>query len=737
MPEKVSPEIADLRRLTRLWGVVVEFHDGLGTLRRPSPETLLAVLAALGAPVEGLADVPDALAARRRQVGTRLLPPSAVAWEGVGPVLSMTLPAAAAAAPIAGRLTLEDGEVFALQWESEESPVLARRKIDGSEWVRRRLRLAARGTDPIPHGHHRLELEVGDHRGAMRIVSAPLTAHPHPERAWGVFLPLHALRERCGSGLGNLTLLSRLARWAGERGATAVGCLPLLAGFLDAERRPFDPSPYAPASRLFWNELWADLSLVPELPECRAARERLAAAGTVARRRTLHESEGSDRVGYGAERAWRRPVWQALADHFFTRGSESRHEQLRNLLRERPELEAYAAFRAVGDRLGTPWQEWPEPLREGDIPEEVDPASDQLRSTRLHLYAQLVIHRQMAALRERTADAGTDLYLDLPLGVHASSFDVWRQRSLFARDAGAGAPPDAFFVRGQGWGFPPLSPERLRDEGPDHFRAVLAHSMSACGMLRVDHAMQLERLYWIPAGAEPTEGTYVRYPREELLATVVLESHRHRCAVVGEDLGTVSEAIRRAMDRHGLARMFVLPFELRANPFEAVQPVPEGALAGLGTHDTATFAGFWHGRDLALRRELDLLSAAKAEGLRSERQVALHALVAFLRSRGCLSRVGEPEPDQVARAALEFLAGSPASWVLINLEDLWGEEEPQNVPGTGPERANWRRRASKTLADLRTEGGLGEFLEHLDRLRRLSVEADPGIELTGEEGFLG
>lgn len=727
----------DLRRLARLWGVATRFRDGFGRRREPSRETLVAVLDALGAPVgEGSpSDVKQALARLCRDRAARTLPPSAVAWDGVCPVIPLTVPSSAATVPVDGRLVFEAGEAVPFRLDAEQTPVTARRRADGRDLVRRRVRLA----DPVPPGHHRLEIEMADHRADMRLVSAPRSAHPGPDHAWGLFLPLHALRGQPEGGLGNLGLLTRFAGWAGSLGASAVGCLPLLAAFVDAGQRPFDPSPYAPASRLFWNELWVDLAAVPELAECRVARERLSGADTVARRRELVAGEGAERVAYGAERAWRRPVWQALADHFFTGAGDSRRERLETLRRVRPELDAYASFRGVGDRLGTPWQEWPEDLRAGEPPEEVDPTAEHSQHYRRHLYAQLVAHEQIGKARERADADGVALYLDLPLGVHSSSFDVWRHRGEFAENVAAGAPPDAFFVRGQNWGFPPLSPRRLWEGGAAHFRAVLAHSMSACSLLRLDHAMQLERLFWIPEGAEPTEGTYVRYPREELLATLVLESRSARCAVVGEDLGTVPDSLRRALDRHGVARMFVVPFELQPNPFRALSPVPERALATLGTHDTATFAGFWRGRDLELRRELELLSEPEAEHLDADREILRHALVAYLRSRGRLPRIEEPEPEQVGRAVLEELAVSPASWLLVNLEDLWGEEEPQNVPGTGPERPNWRRRARKSLAELWESAEIRSFLRDLDGLRRSRAGSETGVMEVegGPEGGTG
>lgn len=748
----------DLHRLARLWGVARSYQDGFGRRHQPPPESLVAVLAALGAPVLGLEDVPSALRYRQLQLASRTLPPAAVAWDGRCPPLPLTVPASAAAAPVDLVLHLEGGEDLPFRLGAGEVPAVGRRTLEGRELVRRRLQLAA----PVPPGTHRLEVRVAAGGGAetageTRLTSAPLRCAEAGEevRDWSIFLPLHALVPRPDDGLADLSDLARLARWAGqlgtrghgngERGASTVGVLPLLAAFVDRGVRPFDPSPYAPASRLFWNEIWADLAAVPELPECPGARRVLGSEEILERRRSL---AGAPRVDYGAERAWRRPVWQALADHFFERTPESRRREMEAFRARRPEAGLYAAFRAVGDVLRTPWQEWPEELRlwpltagtdggEGSGGELLAAAGEagldrgELESSRrLHLYAQMVTAEQLRRLAESADAAG--LYLDLPLGVHPGSFDVWRHRALFARGASVGAPPDAFFVHGQDWGFPPPSPETLRARGPQHFAAVLRHSMAACRVLRLDHAMQLERLFWIPQGGGPAEGTYVRYPREELLAALVLESRRAGTAVVGEDLGTVPGGVRRAMERHGLARMHVLQFELTGDADDAVTPVPEGALAALDTHDTPTFAAFWHDRDLELRRELDLLGEEEARELARERETLRRALVSFLR-RWELLAPGEDDPARVAAAVLEHLAAGPAGRLSVNLEDLWGEAEPQNVPGTGAERPNWRRRAAEDLPEIFHDPAVGEALERIAAKRREARQRldQQGLEAEG------
>lgn len=739
------PEIRQLRHLARLWGVATHYRDGFGQLCRPAPETLLTLLAALGAPVKGQADVPGALIRRRRERATRVLPPGAVAWGGRAPVLPWTVPARAAETPGTAVLHLEGGGTEEHQLDADATPVVGRRSAEGGgEGVRRRLVWPGE----IPPGRHRLEVRLGDPRGgritgSTRLVAAPerLPGARHGDRGpaprWGVFLPLHALVERPGSGLAHLGSLARLARWAAGRGAGLVGCLPLLAAFLDAEQRPFDVSPYSPASRQFWNELWVDLGSLPELAESPAARRRLAAPAMLAERRRLAALE---HVDYGAEWAWRRPVWQSLADRFFSHAPEGRRESFEAFLAEKPEVESYARFRALGDLHGTPWQEWPEehrrPGETGGWAEPPGGAGEPRwrASERRHLYAQWQAHRQMARLGASARRSGVELYQDLPLGVHPASWETWRHPRAFVPGIEVGAPPDAFFTAGQSWGFPPPAPpqaaarENQGEAALGVFRRAVRHSLEACDVLRLDHVMQLERLFWIPPGGEPADGTYVAYPREELLATVVLEASRAGSAVVGEDLGTVPPAVRRAMGERGLARMYVLPFEIRPDAEEPLTPVPAGAVASLGTHDTATFRGFWQETDLGLGRELGLLTEYRERELRRQRAHQRLALVAELRRRGLLGPEDE-EPAAVMLAALRALARSPASRVLVQLEDLWGEVRPQNVPGTGPERPNWRRRAALSLGGMARAPEVVHALDTVERERATPVASGAGDSL--------
>lgn len=711
-----DPGPGALRRLARLYGVQPSYRGLDGRVRTASPDALLLALHAVGAPVHRLADVSDAVRVRRRQLWARPLEPAAVAWTGAPAGVNLRVPAHAAGA-ITCRLVLEDGEERVWRCTLHELPVSARAPVEGVEYVRRRLPLPG----PLPPGYHRLVLEPAESGTrdavpgtleALVISSPPRAYDPYrdpPRRTWGAFLPTYAIRSTRNWGCGDLTDLSELGRWIGERGGALVGTLPLLASYLGHGNEPYNPSPYAPVSRLFWNELYLDVTRVPELEACEPARRLVESRALRARIRTLSEQP---LVDYRGVSALKREVLEHLARTFFQRGSGARREAFENFLERRPHLQAYAAFRAAVVRHGGHWREWARPLRDGtaspgDYAEEV---------RRYHLYVQWLAEEQMSALAQELAQRGVRLYLDLPLGVHPDGFDVWWERERFAAGVSAGAPPDPFFSRGQNWNFPPLHPERERESGYHYTIRCLRHHLRHAGLLRIDHVMSLHRLFWIPRGADATEGVYVRYHAEELYAILCLESHRHRSAIAGEDLGTVPAAVRTAMERRGLYRMFVVPFELSVRPEKPLPEPPAASVASLNTHDMPPFRAFWEELDIADRAASGWPDEEGERRERQQRDALRRALMAVLREGGWLQH--DATAPCLLRAALRYLAQSPARMLLVNLEDLWGETAPQNVPGTGEERPNWRRKAGYTLERMRETPALARLLDEIQRLRQ-------------------
>ena len=601
--------------------MLTEYRNVFKRRVRPKREALLAVLRVL-------LDVPDGTerevetAARERAAAREGLEPAYVAWDG-------RLPAG-----VAGRVALEDG--------GEAAP-----------------------GEALPPGYHRL---VGDGGEEALVVSAPARCFEREdERGWGVFLPLYALRSERNWGVGDLTDLGALIDWTLGLGGDLVGTLPILAAFLE---EPFEPSPYAPVSRLFWNEVYADVERAPELSRSRDARELIASPGY---RRSIDLAREGPHVDLALVYDLKRRALELLAREWD--GGPAPDE----LLGE------YARFRAGSD-----------PGR-----------------TRYHEYVQQLMERQLV---ETAGEAG--LFLDLPLGVHPEGFDTRRFERSFALGVSGGAPPDTFFTAGQDWGFPPLHPARIRE---DEFRypiACIRHLMRHASVVRIDHVMWMRRMFWVPDGMSARDGVYVRYPEEELYAILSLESHRNRCTVVGEDLGTVPKGVRTTMTRHAVHRIYVLQYELRTTGRTPVSEVPERAQASLNTHDMPTFAAMWEALDTDLRLEIGLIDEEGARRDRQERARLRAALEAFLRDEGWLEPVSRPAGHEVMRACQRYLAASPARTVLVNLEDLWDERAPQNMPGTGSERPNWIRRASRAFEGFRDDPEVLGTLQEVDQLRR-------------------
>lgn len=678
---------AALHALARAHGVRSRYVDGTGRKRTAPAEALLAALRALGCPVGAPADLDGALRERKLELWRRVLQPVAVAWEGRSMVLGLRLPEHGHARRGVCRITLEDGTVVERSLLARTLSAGASETVEGTRFVERRLDLPG----PWPQGYHRVQVEIGSTRAECLVVSAPRRAWggaPSNARPrWGLFAPLYALRSQRDWGAGDFADLAGFAEWAGVQGCAAVATLPLLATFAD---RPFEPSPYRPVSRLFWNEMYLAIDAIPEIDASPLAREVIDSPAV---RRALGRLREADNVDPRRVTALKRRVLEALARDFFSKAG-SRLDAYRDHLRRYAQVEDYARFRAGVERLGESWRDWPARARDGELHDrDVDP-----NAARYHAFVQWLAAEQLDRVSRRVQAAGTELFCDLPLGAHPDGYDVWREREAFVLEAGAGAPPDAFHTGGQDWSFHPLHPERSRRQGHRYLRASLTHQMRVADVLRVDHVMALHRLFWIPRGFAPDQGVYVTYPTEELYAVVCLESNRHRCRVVGEDLGTVPRELRPRLRRHNLRRTTVLQLSASPRRRRPLAGLDVEGVAALSTHDTPTFASWWRGLDVGRR-----------------------ALEAELRRGGWLTGKSAT-PLAALRACLAFLADGPAELVLVQLEDLWLETRAQNVPGTTTERSNWSGRSRYALEELAGLARVRRTLGDLDRRRRQAAE---------------
>ena len=712
-------EIDNLTRLASLYGVETSYDDVFGRRVTPPPEAILWVLRALGAPVEQLGDVPQAIRAHDSERGRCLTEPVVVAWDDQPAVLPLSLLQSQGLKTMACHVELETGEAIHQRFKLADLPCQMSIGADGKPREVRQLPLG----NSIPWGYHHVSIELAGITSTCLLIRAPRTSYQGPEdgtsrRGWGVFAPLYALHSKRSWGSGDFTDLEALVDFVGEQQGDTVATLPLLATFLD---HGATPSPYSPASRLFWNEFYLDVERVAELERVATAREVMNSESF---RQEIKSLRADPECDYLRGMALKRRVLGKLARHFFS-GPESDRQAFSEFVSAHPRVDDYARFRATAETRETSWHNWPAPLRDGILRDsDFDP---EIRD--YHAYVQWLADAQLDSVARRARDRGCSLYLDLPLGVHPDGYDVWRERDSFVIGAAVGAPPDTFFSAGQNWGFPPLHPERVREQEYRYPIACIRHHLAHAGVLRIDHIMGLHRLFWVPPGMRATDGVYVAQKHEEQYAILCLESHRSSTVIVGEDLGTVPESVRAAMSRRRVQRSYVAQYDLRPDPAAALGAIPEGAVAALNTHDMPTFSGFWEGLDIDDRHSLGLADDEERIQAHIRRRSDVATLAEFLRTKGFLGN----EKDRVAvyRACLRYLGSSGASTVLVNLEDLWMERRPQNVPGTQSERPNWRRKARYPLEALRQIPSVTAPLREINAIRRGEESLDttmPGIK---------
>jgi len=687
-----------LHRFARAHGIETSYVNVDGKIRIASEQTLCALLEGMGLAVRTKADLRascDALFANRGP----FLEPVTVSRRERASAAVVRSSQSLVSAKVKVHVQCEDGSVRVIDPPKRSHHVCSERL--GNEL---RIQLPR-----LPYGYHQLKIELGPAQFCSLIISAPKSVYTEhrPKNGWGVFVPVYALRSRRNWGSGDFRDFQALGAWINSLGGTILATLPTTAALLD---NPFDPSPYSPSSRLFWNEFHLHVPSIPEFFACPAVQKLVA---TSASQRRIEGCRRRSLVDYKAEMAVKRQVLESLADFLFARDS-ARRRQFEQFARLNPELARYAQFRAVMDRRRSSWREWPTRLRAGNL----KPGDYSDRAVQYHMYAQWCAQEQMDGISSAANRLHSLLYLDLPVGVNPNGYDAWREPALFLAGVNVGAPPDTFFRCGQDWGFAPLHPQRMREQHFRYYLDALRIQMRQAGLLRVDHVMGLHRLYCIPKGFPASDGAYVRYPAEELYALLCLESHRHHTMVAGENLGTVPPEVNQAMAAHAMNSTYVLQYEQQPNTRPPLRAPPRRSVASVNTHDMPPFAAHWQGLDISQRIRLGLLRKTNLSIERKRRRLANAALAKFLRAQHFLRKGDRVTARTVFAGCLRFLAASDAQFVLINLEDLWSETNPQNIPGTGLEQRNWMRKAQLTLEQLLACANCESLLREIDRIRR-------------------
>jgi 4-alpha-glucanotransferase len=722
---------AALWRLARLIGVAGHYTDALGNAREVSHDTLLALVSAFGLPSDPISAWRE-LEERHRELPLGLEAAHIICAEDKRPELALRLPPNCR--QVSWTCSLENGE-------ERSGRVLVDAQSNGK-------RFAMPLSSGWPLGYHRLDIEAGNMSARTNLIVAPGRCYLPTElgpsaRNWGLSCQLYGLRSERNWGIGDFTDLAMLARAAGECGAAIVGINPLHALFA---AEPQHVSPYSPSSRGQLDYLYIDVTAVPGFAEDPTVRELMHGEWFGA---TRWAARSAALIDYGAVAACKRSALEALFRCFQSRelgadgtaktalGHAFRDFQQRGgqPLADFGMFEALHEHHVCKDRQFS-WHGWPAPMRNPRSRQVAEFAAAHRNRVEFFQYLQWEADRQLASAAAVGHAAGLSigLYRDLAVGADPNGAEAWADQELIAPGASIGAPPDALSRFGQNWGLAPVNPLALRRQGFAPFIASLRANMRHAGLLRIDHVMSLKRLYWIPSGMAAKAGTYVKYPFHDLVRLLALESQRHACAVVGEDLGTVPEGFRDTMQSANALSYRVFVFERRPDGgFVPPAEYPPLAAASAATHDLATLKGFWLGGDIGWRRRLSLypdrhaLEAEAAERNR-DRRLVLEALVregllAQQQIGKFLSEGGEPiYSTELGDAILTYLARSRARLMLVQLEDVISETEQANLPGTIEAHPNWRRHLSRTLENIFEDDDLRRVAGLVEEARRRSAK---------------
>ncbi len=565
-----------------------------------------------------------------------------------------------------------------------------------------------------PLGYHTLEVRLEAHgitrAGQQRLIVVPDRCTPpevrlHGHRGFGITTNLYTVRSEGNWGAGDLGDVRQIATWLGDHGGDFVGMSPMHA----LRNAGYDVSPYSPISRLFRNPLYLRVEDIPELAHDASARAHIASAHV---QRELTELRSAPMLDYERVMALRTPVLESLHHTFVEResifGTMRARSYAAYIQAEDPQLTQFATYMAIAETEGPDARSWPDPLRDARGPAVAERRSELADRVDFHRWLQFELDRQLGQAEAEATQAGLALgiYQDLAVGSAASGSDVWANPELFLQGATVGAPPDMYSDEGQNWGLPAIDPNVLRATGYDYWTRLLRAGFRHTGALRIDHALGLFRMFWVPLGESAREGAYVRSFSEELFGILALESVRHNALVVGEDLGTVPPHVPSVLARWGVLSSKVQVFErdFGTGRFRQATDYPRMALATVNTHDLPPLVGWAEMRDITLRAEVgDLADPNVAAQMRAARQGDLGALIGSLIDAGLLPHDARHHLTSVALIAAvhAFIRRTPSALVGLSLDDLAHESMPVNIPGVWQDRyPSWSRRMRLTLEEL-------------------------------------
>ncbi|MDV6239204.1 4-alpha-glucanotransferase [Trueperella bernardiae] len=701
-----------LKALAEGYGVALDFWDFDGNFREVSTSTLISVLAAMGVDASSDESIRAELKARDERPWRRVLPHCTIARDDRETTFQVHVPHGCS---VQVEIIVEGGgTIGARQIDDWELP----RDIDGV------LTGQASFVVPVgtPLGYHKLRARVMD-GGEERVEEASLIVTPTRldvesrlrGRAWGMMAQLYSTRSRQSWGIGDAADLAEMGSVFGELGADFLLVNPLHAA---EPIEPMSPSPYLPVTRRFFNPVYIRPEDIREVAYLSGPERSLV----------TWASENVKKMSLENELIERDAAWKAkreALDVIFAAGRSQARQRDFDRFREMEGqgLEDFALWCALVEKYG---DEFPDQLRDINSPHVARERRELADRVDFWAWLQWVMDEQLSRAQNESRAAGMRIGVshDLAVGVHPKGADVWMLPDAFARGIGVGAPPDMYNQQGQNWSQPPWRPDSLEEMSYAPLRDMARTVMRHAGLLRVDHIMGLFRLWWIPEGSAPTEGTYVRFNHEAMVGVLLLEAHRAGVVVVGEDLGTVEPWVREYLRERGIFGTSVFWFEKDEGGWPIhPQDFRSDAMVSVDTHDLPPAASYLAGEHVDLRESLGLL-VKPVEEMRAEAREERDRVMARLREHGLIGE--DPSEREVVEALHAYIVRTPAPILQVSLVNAVGERRAQNQPGTDQEYPNWRL----PLADGTEQVVLVEELATNPRLQSLVARLNQELEST-------
>ena len=699
-----------IKQLADLVGFHRSYVDCFGRHVPANEQAEHALLTAMGYDLHNQEKLAQSINHLTQRSWVNVLPPVYIAkLEQSTNAITISLPSNVAQS-IHWVITLENGEQQNNSIALEQLTQTSSNHINDQEYIKYQLPLPT-----LKMGYHQLTLTAGKLSESCHLIYAPKTCYSPQEassdKIWGYAAQLYSLTSETNWGMGDFGDLANLVETSAKQGASAIGLNPLHPLY---QNNPAHRSPYSPTSRCFLNTLYIDVTKIPNFSTCASAQQVVNSDEFKSKVAYARQCELID---YPAVSDVKFSVIELLYQDFLHKPEQALLLEFNQFKQQGGEdLQRLATFEALYehfrqiDEHAYGWTAWPKAYQQPNSTEVNTFQQEHTERINYFSYVQWLAHRQLKQVADNATEHGMPigLYMDLAVGCDGSGVDVWSDKATYVAGAAVGAPPDAMNVLGQDWGLTPINPVALQEQGYLPLAKALRSNMQYAGALRIDHILGLMRQYWVAPGMAAHQGVYITFPFKDILRIIALESRRNNCVVIGEDLGTVPDGFSEIMADAGLLSYKVLFFERWESGFyKRPELYPAQSMVTISTHDLPTISGWWTGRDLTWRQQLNLypneeMGTADRNARVEERKLLLAALtdLEVIDTNNLPALAPAKMNRELALAVQRFLAQAPSHVQLIPLEDALEINEQVNIPGTIDQHPNWKQKLPVTVEQL-------------------------------------